>query len=40
MARRASRPEFVFDTDPIACELKELLPLRFVMVYKTPLSWL
>lgn len=38
MARRASRPEFIFDTALIDCELNKLQPLRFVMVYKTALE--
>ena len=38
MGKRASKPEYIFDTTLIDCELKKLQPLRFVMVYKTPLE--
>jgi SRSO17 transposase len=38
MRKRADEKEYVLDTTPITCGLRDLLPLRFVMVYKTPLE--
>ena len=38
MRKRASKPEYIFDSTLIDCELKKLQPLRFVMIYKTPLE--
>lgn len=38
MRKRATEKEYILDTTPITCGLKNLLPLRFVMVYKTPLE--
>ena len=38
MGKKAARTEYIFDTTPIECGLSDLQPLRFVMVYKTPLE--
>jgi len=38
MGKRAQRTDYDFDKTPIECELRELYPLRFVLVSKTPLE--
>lgn len=38
MEKSANKTTFVFDKTPIDCKLKELQPLRFVLVSKTPLE--